>query len=530
MVFTKRFDSLKHSSGLLPTPSSPPVADLQADNYVGASLYPLPYEAVVVLEGCSLQDLLSWDLSVSTKSIKVKVHWSCHSNSSNGCILQEKLPKNLIKSLCLHDLARPSWSISSSQTKVSINFDWSISKAVPAISSKVSSSPNCPVSAYPFKTPIQPDIKSNFDSGYVSGNLTVGCQGPNFENWRRKSSPIPQPNFTTPSNPTKHDVYINPKAHTKSASNAFDSSSTRNSQSSKSPKLINSVSSVATTGLVNDYTEPKPKSSSLVDASSQSVCRVKSSMESPVNSTSSIDNSKSSKVSFSSNIHGSSSSVAEISKPITSADQKKPSITQSATTLDSDSSRSSSAPVNSSSTKERNTAMKSTVNPLKNVVVPTLSNLVDIPVPPKGFPKVFYEAPNPLPIVGDGFLDPNLFAFFMNIQGTCRLCNKSVSSYLIEAHILQCTGLNRQSLDKFIKVTMKETSLKKKQVVDAAILFSKFEMNEGTVPNKYFKNINKFRAFTREIENITKTLFDTAFEKLNISSKLQNFNILKYEP
>ena len=155
-------------------------------------------------------------------------------------------------------------------------------------------------------------------------------------------------------------------------------------------------------------------------------------------------------------------------------------------------------------------------------------NSSEFPTPPKGFPKVFHDPPNPLPVVGDGFLNPKVHAFFMNIQGTCRLCNSNISSYLIDYYLLRCTGLNRQPMDDFVKSSMKEFSLKKKQVIKAAYLLSKFELNEGTVPNKFLKNIDKYRLFAWKVENLTKLLFDNAFKKLNISPQLENFNILKY--
>lgn len=83
-------------------------------------------------------------------------------------------------------------------------------------------------------------------------------------------------------------------------------------------------------------------------------------------------------------------------------------------------------------------------------------------------------------------------------------------------------------MDDFVKSSMKEFSLKKKQVIKAAYLLSKFELNEGTVPNKFLKNIDKYRLFAWKVENLTKLLFDNAFKKLNISPQLENFNILKY--
>ena len=78
-----------------------------------------------------------------------------------------------------------------------------------------------------------------------------------------------------------------------------------------------------------------------------------------------------------------------------------------------------------SSIKKQNTAINSQKNLPLNVVVSSPLNLNDIPVPPKGFHKVFFDSPNPLPIVGDGFLDPNIRACFMNIPGLCQAMHGS---------------------------------------------------------------------------------------------------------
>lgn len=329
---------------------------------------------------------------------------------------------------------------------------------------------------------------------------TVGCHVPKFQNWRQSTTPLSQPKFISPLNKIKHDVFINPESSPKSGLKEKCSSDSKNLKLSTSPQLINSEPSVATTGMVNDYTDSnKPKSSKSVDASPHT---------SNVNKTA-ITSQKPS---------NSSCSVPESSKTCE---------TTSNPNISSTSSNCSSAVNNSSSIKNENMAIDVSKNNPADMISSTVT-LYDFPVPPKGFPKVFHDPPNPLPIVGDGFLNPNVGAYFMNIQGTCRLCNSNVSSYLIDYHLLCCSGLDRQPMDHFVKSSMKEFSLKEKQVIDAACLLSKFELNEGTVPNKFFKNIDNYRSFARKVENLTKLLFDNAFKKLKISPKLENFNILKY--
>lgn len=113
----------------------------------------------------------------------------------------------------------------------------------------------------------------------------------------------------------------------------------------------------------------------------------------------------------------------------------------------------------------------------------------EFPTPPKGFPKTFLDPPNPLPIVGDRFLDPKITAYFWNISGSCHLCNKTVLSHLVDHHLILCSGLDRQSLENFAKSAMKEFSIMKNKAIEASLLYSKFELNEATVPNDFLNQL-----------------------------------------
>ena len=481
------------SFGLLPSPKSPPISGLQADKYVGSSTYPLPYDAVVVLEGCSIENLLSWDISVSSKAIKVKIEWSCQPNNSNGCVIQEKVPKNLIKALRLHDLARPLWSLTSSSSKISIRFEWSIPKAVLQDSSmelpplKQKLPPTC-LPAY--KTPSQPVKNIVYDSGYKSFNSTVGCYDPKIQNWRQHTSPVSNPKFDPSLRNVKHDVFITSKSSNKSTSKAESSSSQRNLEISTPALIINSEHTLAT---VNNY--PDPLKSDHV--SSVEALRASSSKE--------IDQNMSSKPS------------------------KLPSPESSMSTDQMNASKTSPSSPNISLINNRD-ANSTTLSHSKAIsdVDSENSSDDDIPTPPPGFPKVFYPTPKPLPLMKDGFLPPTSKAYYMNIPGICRLCDKKVSSYLIDVHLLQCSELDRQSLDHFVKSVMKKTKLKRKQIVEASKQYNGFELDEKTVPNKYFKNSSDYKFFRNELENLTLELVRLAFHTLNIPVEYENFNLLKY--
>ena len=126
----------------------------------------------------------------------------------------------------------------SSHDKVSVNFEWSISKDICSISLTLSSSPkqnSSPAGLNSPKTPYKPTRNQNFDSGY---NSTVGCHVPNIQNWRQNTTPLPQPKFVSPANKIKHDVFVNPKSSTDGVSNVKSPSSSKNSKLSTSLQLI----------------------------------------------------------------------------------------------------------------------------------------------------------------------------------------------------------------------------------------------------------------------------------------------------
>ena len=250
VMVLKNYYNPSSSPGLLPTPCYDPTPDLQAGKYIESSLFPVPYQAVVILEGCPLIDLISWDLSASNKAVKVKLEWSSDPKSSPNFKLHEKLPTNLVKALCLYQLTRPSWSMTSSSSKTTRHFEWSISSAISPKSSNISSTTNknlSPFSSDSPKTPHQPEKMKFFDSGYQSNKSTVGCYDSKFENWRLKSSPVSNPKFSPSPNKKVHDVFKPSNKSSKAFKKNNSSKTVGNSSSKVSSELINSVSTLATT-------------------------------------------------------------------------------------------------------------------------------------------------------------------------------------------------------------------------------------------------------------------------------------------
>ena len=154
-------------AGILPTPNSPGIQNGDISSYIKRSYYPIPYQAIIALENCDIHELLSWDINVSIKSIKIKVEWSTAKN--NGSI---KLPKAVYNSIASYNLTQPTWSSSFNNQTLSFKVEWKIADP----KENTNSTPNqVPATAYssrlygppPGFLPNTPNYKHN-DSGYGS--------------------------------------------------------------------------------------------------------------------------------------------------------------------------------------------------------------------------------------------------------------------------------------------------------------------------------------------------------------------------
>ena len=473
------------SCGLLPTPNLPPKDGLPVKSYLGSSFYPLPLQAVSLLEGCPIDEVISWDISVSTKCVKIKVVWSCQAKSSDSYSLKEKLPPNLLKAISYYDLARPSWSSSSSSNKLTFVINWPFLSSTPSISpvtsptkSKTTASIN-----HVLKTPNSNASYHNFDSGYQSNNINSGCYGSSSYNWRQNVSLVINPVFSPKERPKpKNDVYI------------------PQSKASTTPKVVSSSDSPGNSC-------SSTTSLNIPFAPSQPVI-VSSKITSPI-----LNSSKKSETK-------SAEAIPAVSKLLSSSNDDVP----SNLTNNSDS-PSISSEISSSQTLANSSKVKGSQ---PSISEPSNVNVSDFPVPPAGFPNKFYPSPNPLPINEDGFLDPSTKAYYMDIIGKCRLCNSSVSSHLIDLHLLECPKIDHKPIDKFVRDVANHTPLKIKDIMISAKKYSKFELQESKIPNKIFKKKKHYELFTRYLEDLNKLLTKNAFESLKLSESLENFNLIKY--
>lgn len=98
-------------NGLLPTPNSPPITSANMDYFISPSKFPLPYQAVSIIESFPLICSPTWDLNVSSKNVKLKLEWSISGNGKVGGS-SDIFPKPVLKSLATYGLNQPTGSSS----------------------------------------------------------------------------------------------------------------------------------------------------------------------------------------------------------------------------------------------------------------------------------------------------------------------------------------------------------------------------------------------------------------------------------
>ena len=172
-----------------PTPRSPAIKNGVPASYVKSSYYPIPYLAIIVTESCDIHEILSWDINVSSKLVKIKVEWSVSKNS-NG--INAPIPKAVYNSISAYNLGHPTWSSSYSMDKLSLKVEWKINDPSSNITPSMAPSTITPHHL----TPGQPSQTNRiYDSGYGSPNSS-------FRSPFQQFAPTPIKLF--PSSPSKN--------------------------------------------------------------------------------------------------------------------------------------------------------------------------------------------------------------------------------------------------------------------------------------------------------------------------------------
>ena len=167
-------------AGLLPTPNTPQIHSPNPEDYVKCSYYPIPVQAVNIIESFNIRCQPTWDINVATKHVKFKAEWDLCGQVYTS-VNVDVFPKSVLSSLATYNLDQPSWNTSFTGKKLCLKLEWKVSSQHSRINisnssiynqnstdSAFNSSTNSPSS---FSTPYRRHNQSyQADSGYKSAN------------------------------------------------------------------------------------------------------------------------------------------------------------------------------------------------------------------------------------------------------------------------------------------------------------------------------------------------------------------------
>ncbi len=533
------------SAGLLPTPTSPIIKSDNPEDYIKSSNYPIPYQAMIAVEGANTHELLTWDINVTTQNVKVKIEWSVLDGSTS--VKSDSIPKTVINSISLYNLTQPSWSTSYSTKRFSFKCDWKLVSTKPTLNN--SFSPSTPS-----------NFKSPNDSGYISNtSKSLNTSTPYTPSHNRshrhdvykppfkqpvfyRDSPtkdIPSPKPTLPSTHQSSFTYISPPSsphpsrqdtYTPSKPVGENSPSTLASKPSDTPKhdvksksippsLPSTSSSYSTSDPNLPLTFPKDhnpsKPPTLPDPTLPSTLPTITSPndhippKSPTLPDSTLPSSHippksptlpdSTLLSTPSTLTSSDHHVPSKSSPITDADLSK---------------------INSSEKPKYTVSAKSTDRDIILVRDPQVD-----PMNCKYVPK-----PKNLPRSGKKkiFLDQKLDASRMDIVGNCRLCGESVSSCYTDYHIITCKSCDEMIAIEFYEKMAKLIAHGDEYNIESIVLnYCLYQLHIAEFDVNEFFDLKSFKTFIIELEQFLDNRAACIFKKLGYTNP-RRFNILKY--
>ena len=534
-----------YASGILPIPKSPIIKDGAPTSYIKPSYYPIPYQATIAIENCDIHEVLSWDISVNVKSIKIKVDWSL-AKDNNGTT--DLFPKAVYNSISSYNIGKPIWSSSFSNSKLSLKVEWKI------IDPNTSNTPHViPLSPIPYNDHLPGH--SFITPGHLNDDSRYGSPNISRTHHFNVSTPAAKLIFPSPKrNIGRHDVY---RSIPKSPSTNLQSKP-GNDELSKSVYSTNPVSS-AMPSSTNNITSPqlsqsKPKSIPVIptlpvdgklDKSSSTNYQSKSSIPVIPSSTNTntlpqplptlpvdviLDNTNPKSPSANSQskpsipVIPSSTNTNTLPHPL-------PTVRVNETKPIPDPDRNS-LPVSQSI---------SNPNPPTSSIIPDSTNsksgdadelYSDSDYDPfSDFePRInkFARPPKNLRFSTHNYLHDDIYAEFMNLIGECRLCNSQVPSYLAQLHVFECPKANKKIINTFAKKFAKSLKLSKDTVCNIAKDHVAYKYTDNEVPNKDFKTLDQFRNFCKALDTATDSQTKSFFEQCNLPCS-RDVNILKYE-
>ena len=207
-------------NGLLPTPNGPKLHSPKAQDYVKRSYFPIPFQAVNIIESFNIQSKPTWDINVTSKALKFKAEWDIvKQNLLNNPT--DIFSRSIIETIGTYSLVNSAWSTSFNGQKLCIKLEWKIQNTDLTIHDSpiynTSHTPftpgflNSPINHSFVSTPTKfSSLKSPPDSGYKSQSDSYKNPSKYYSNWSRnlniesntENSPLPHANlFNSPCSP-----------------------------------------------------------------------------------------------------------------------------------------------------------------------------------------------------------------------------------------------------------------------------------------------------------------------------------------
>ena len=485
---------------MIPTPASPIIKSVNPEDYIKSSNYPIPYQAMIAVEGANTHELLTWDINVTTQNVKVKIEWSVLDGSTS--VKSDSIPKTVINSISLYNLTQPSWSTSYSTKKFSFKCDWKLVSTKSTFNNSF-----CP------STPL--NSKSPNDSGYISNtSKSLNTSTPYTPSHNRShrhdvyKPPFKQPVFYRDS-PTKDIPSPKPtfsSTHQSSFTHISPPSSTNQDtsllppteepppppKSPSSPKLPNTLPA-------QNHSLPKPNLPIDPNPKSDSLPKTSDPIPNPPASSSSTNDPN----------PKSSNPIANL--PTT--DPNLPNTTAKPTKSLPDIHILPSPRKFVASDQSRDGEIYSILDPDAFEFSPG--------------DETFLQSPETLPINSPGLIDSDIRADRMNIQGKCRLCKSDVASYQADAHLLECRRLDQFDIDDLAHEYADITHSSYNDIINVIFQYCDYVMHDEDV-SYYFSKMSTFEKFLHDLESLLDRRATKVYRKMQITGHQRRFNILDY--
>ena len=565
-------------SGLLPSPNGPKIHSSNAKDYIKRSYYPIPFQAMNIIESFNIQSKPTWDINVTAKTVKFKAEWDLSGQIYSNNVV-DIFPKSILESIGTFNLENPAWNTSFNGQKLCLKLDWKIQNSDLSINNtsilNASSLPFIPVSPNTFvnlpniSTPVNLSSPSfNPDSGYCSQNVHVS---PKYTNWSRdvnnhlngNYSPLPCKELFKSKNPINRQDLYRP-------THVIPDKTTTTPKSKDSCNKSMIIQGQGHTSLVSESSPDATDSKTLTIYFPDQLIHdnIQSNPPAATNPADHIPEP---------NTPPPESPVTPPLNPIptppispnlpddTRTPHPTPSTHPTLPPSKDPTSQISTLPVYDSSCpkkprkkKNKNKKVKSsplptpnipTTDPLLissteqvNIISADLKFVVDKdstddqimltpdPLSPEANPYegLFVETPENFQVDEHGLIDPTFKASFMNLEGCCRLCHKTVKSYDVDEHLLDCPEFNDNDLVSLVAKTAKNIRGNKDDVMDQVRGYCQFELEEDYT-NAVFPSIISYKQCISDTELLLNKRAIIVFNKCNISGLQSRSNILNYK-